>query len=438
MILTATIVLTTPLYAEKVVSLDDAIRIAQQNDPWLYSNRLQQQAVEERSVAAGTLPDPKLSVGMLNLPSDTWRFDQEGMTQFKVGVSQMFPRGDSLEIKQQQLQINATKFPLLREDRKAKVAKLISEIWLDAFLAQETISLINNDWALFEQMVDVAEASYSNVLGRTRQQDVIRAQLEITQLQHRLTLEQQKFDVAIAKLNEWLHIFQNDAIDNGFDFDLLGQSFSVSPHLPHIELLQESRLKDEIPSRSVIAMWIANHPALMAIERKKQVSQKAIELARQKYSTQWGVNASYSYRDDMPSGVDRSDLFSIGVTFDLPLFTENRQDREVSASIAEADVVRTEKFLMMRQMISATEKEIKNLKRLEQRQKIYQDLLLKQSANQAEASLTAYTNDDGDFAEVVRARIAELNAKIAALNIAVNKTKSVISLNYLLTKHNSH
>ena len=65
-------------------------------------------------------------------------------------------------------------------------------------------------------------------------------------------------------------------------------------------------------------------------------------------------------------------------------------------------------------------------------------LSLKQSANQAEASLTAYTNDDGDFAEVVRARIAELNAKIAALNIAVNKTKSVISLNYLLTKHNSH
>jgi hypothetical protein len=61
------------------------------------------------------LPDPKVSLGIMNLPTDTWDLDQEGMTQLKVGVSQMFPRGDSLEIKKDQLQIESTKFPLLRE-----------------------------------------------------------------------------------------------------------------------------------------------------------------------------------------------------------------------------------------------------------------------------------------------------------------------------------
>ena len=35
--------------------------------------------------------------------------------------------------------------------------------------------------SLFEQMAEVAKASYSNVVGKTRQQDVIRAQLEIVQ-----------------------------------------------------------------------------------------------------------------------------------------------------------------------------------------------------------------------------------------------------------------
>jgi hypothetical protein len=52
---------------------------------------------------------------------------------------------------------------------------------------------------------------------------------------------------------------------------------------------------------------------------------------------------------------------------------------------------------------------------------------------QAAASLTAYTNDDGDFAEVVRARIAELNAKIDALNIDVDRQKTIIQINYYLT-----
>ena len=55
---------------------------------------------------------------------------------------------------------------------------------------------------------------------------------------------------------------------------------------------------------------------------------------------------------------------------------------------------------------------------------------------QAEASLTAYTNDDGDFAEVVRSRIAELNAQIDALNIAVDRQKTISQLNYFFTNSN--
>ncbi|NNJ72355.1 MAG: TolC family protein [Enterobacterales bacterium] len=437
LLLITSVLVSYTVSAQKVISLEEAIYLAKQNDPWLQSNRLEQQAIEDRSIAAGTLPDPKLSLGVVNLPSDTWQFDQEGMTQFKVGVSQMFPRGDSLEIKQQQLKIAANKYPLLREDRKAKVTKLISEIWLDAFLAQHTINLIKKDWDLFEQIADVAEANYSNTVGKTRQQDVIRAQLEITQLEDRLTVEQLKLDTSIARLNEWLHIFENDYLDSSYDFDKLEQSFFVSDQLPVISLIHEKLLQQDKLSRNELAHRLVSHPAIMAVEVKKQVSKKAVELARQKYSTQWGVNASYSYRDDMPTGDDRADLFSIGITFDLPLFTDNRQDKEVSASIAQAEAIRTEKFLMTRQMISAIEKEIKEINRLNQRQQIYQELLLKQSNNQAIASLSAYTNDDGDFAEVVRARIAELNAKIVALKITVDKTKSIARLNYLLIQHQS-
>lgn len=50
--------------------------------------------------------------------------------------------------------------------------------------------------------------------------------------------------------------------------------------------------------------------------------------------------------------------------------------------------------------------------------------------DQAEASLNAYTNDDGDFAEVVRARIAELNANIDYLSINIDRLKTIAELNY--------
>ncbi|WP_425456705.1 TolC family protein [Catenovulum sediminis] len=421
----------------KIISLEQAISIAQENDPWLHGSRLQQQAVENLTVASGALPDPKITIGMMNLPTDSWDFGQEGMTQFKVGVSQVFPRGDSLEIKQSQLKLASTKFPLLRADRQAKLKSKVSELWLDAYLAQTTIELIENNWALFEQMAEMATASYANAIGKTRQQDVIRAQLEIVQLEDRLSVEKQKFDIAIARLNEWLHIFDERDLNRGFNFDLQPLEFKVSKALPALRIKHPTLLDASRYSRRDLAKELANHPALRVIDVKQKVSEKGIALAKQEYKPQWSVNASYGYRDNVSSAgsgfaQSRADLFSVGVTFDLPLFTENRQDKQLAAAVAESEAVKTEKLLLIKQMMSVVEKELRQLKRLTQRQSIYQQQLLKQTHEQAEAALTAYTNDDGDFSEVVSARIAELNTRISALQIDVEALKTVARINYFL------
>ena len=111
------------------------------------------------------------------------------------------------------------------------------------------------------------------------------------------------------------------------------------------------------------------------------------------------------------NGKDRADFVSLGVSFDLPYFTKNRQDKEVQASVSQAEAVKTKKWSLVRKMIAGFEKTRTQLKRLNERQLLYQDQFLPQMSEQAEASLTAYTNDESDFAEVVRARIAELNAQ---------------------------
>jgi outer membrane protein TolC len=286
--------------AKEVVTLEQAIHLAQQNDPWLHGSELKQKALLHRSVAASTLPDPKVSISMMNLPTDSWDFGQEGMTQFKVGVSQMLARGDSLAIKEKQLQIEASKFPLQRANRKAKLEAMVSQLWLDAYLAQQTIMLIESDRALFEQMAEVAKASYSNAVGKTRQQDVIRAQLEIVQLEDRLTAQKQTLEGTIARLNEWLHVYDGSDIERGFDFDAHATGFKVAEDLPTIKLDKPELLKASSYSRNQLARAFEKHPAILAIDTKRKVSEKAIDLAKQQYKPQWGVNASYAYRDDMP------------------------------------------------------------------------------------------------------------------------------------------
>ena len=173
---------------------------------------------------------------------------------------------------------------------------------------------------------------------------------------------------------------------------------------------------------------------MAALDQKIEASKTAIELARQKYKPEWGINASYGYRDDDPQGNDRSDFLSVGIGIDLPLFTGNRQDKQVESAQSQAAAIKTEKWLLIRKMIADFEKSRTQLSRLNERHKLYNEELLPQMREQAEASLTAYMNDDGDFAEAVRARIAELNALIDSYAIDVTRQETIVRLNYFFMK----
>jgi len=422
--------LTLPLMVEQ------AVTVAQANDPWLIGNKHSQEAIESMSVAAGTLPDPKMSLGLANIAADSFDFNQEGMTQFKMGVSQMFPRGDSLAIKQKQLKLQASQFPYLREDRKAKVAVIVAKLWFDAYKAQESIALIESDRALFEQLADVAQASYSSAFGKTRQQDIVRAQLELTRLDDRLTMLKQKQEMSLQRLSEWLSQHPSDNLSQRIVSAAINPSgFALSRNLPNIAMIEQVLYIAKLePNPQELYNSFSLHPAVSALEQKIKTSKSEVDLAKQKYKPEWGVSAGYGFRNDAPMGTDRPDLFSIGVSFDIPLFTSNRQDKQVQSAISKNAAVKTEKWLLVRKFIASFEASRAQLLRLNERQKLYQERLLPQMHDQAEASLTAYTNDDGDFAEVVRSRIAELNAAIDALSISVERQKSIVQLNYYFTK----
>ncbi|NQZ07864.1 MAG: TolC family protein [Algicola sp.] len=411
MALLAITTLSSPVLAQEQLTLEMAIKAAHKYDPWLVGNRHTQQAIEAMSVAAGTMDDPRVSIGMVNLATDSFDFSQEPMTQLKVGVSQMLPRGDSLAIKQNQLSLTASQHPLLRQDRRAKVAVEVAKLWLDAYKAQQSIVLIEQSRVLFEQLADVAQASYSTAIGKTRQQDIVRAELELTRLEDRLAMLKHHLVMSSKKLSQWLG-----------EMPVL-QSLSLPKQLPNV---QES------------AGELANHPALKALEQKIKASSSGITLAKQKYKPQWGLNASYGYRDNAPMGGSRADLFSVGVSFDIPIFTDNRQDKEVQSAISSTEAVKSDKLHLLRQLTALMQTTKAHLHRLHERHTLYNDRLLPQIHEQAEASLTAYTNDEGNFTDVVRGRIAELDGQIEALGIDVDTQKTLIQLNYFFITSGDH
>lgn len=414
------------LNANYVVSapftLDEAVLQAQSQDPWVLGSFKRQESLEAQSIESGALPDPSVSVGIANLPIDSFDFAQEPMTQFKVGVSQRFPRGKTLSLQKEKLEKLSQMQPFARQDRNAQVAVTVSQLWLDVYRYSATIELINKDRSLFEYLVDVTKSSYTTASGKTRQQDLVRALLELTRLDDRLTALHQQKDVHLAKLGEWLpdpsiHVPDADHV----------RSF--------IELIRPEIIGNTNPTlkRDGLGEMLSAHPKIKQIDQKIRAFNSNIKLAKQSYKPQWGLNASYGYRDQTPTGEDRSDFFSVGVTFDVPLFTANRQDKKVQSATAEQEFVKTQRALMLRQLKSGFERAEAQYRRLIERKSLFDTRLLREIAEQSEASLSAYTQDDGDFAEVVRARIAELNARIEALNIDIDLQKTIAQVNYFHT-----
>ncbi|MDG1726197.1 MAG: TolC family protein [Emcibacteraceae bacterium] len=418
-----------PVSAQETTNLlfiEQAVKTAQENDPWIEGNQHMQDATTSMSVAAGSLPDPQVSLSLANLPTDSFSFSEEGMAQVRLGVTQMFPQGKSLSIQRKQLELQSQAFPHQRADRYAKVAVTVSHLWLDAYKAQKSIALIEENRSLFEQLTEIAMSSYSSAMGKTRQQDIIRAQLELTRLNDRVTMLGQTKDSFVEKLSEWLNV-QTE----------ISSQFEIADSLPNQIIDHPQFVNDDMIVREEeLYEALSDHPMMNALEQNIEATAAGVDLAKQKYKPSWGLNAAYGRRSADPFGNGRSDVLTVGVSLSVPLFTANRQDKEYSAAVSRREAIRTEKWQLLRKLKAGFETSKAQLMRLDERKTLFENELLPQMSEQAEASLTAYTNDDGDFAEVVRARIAELNARIDALNIDVERQKTIIQLNYYFTTNN--
>lgn len=418
--------------AEKEVpvelSLQSAINIAQERDEWLIKSKLTQRSFEELSQHANTLPDPTFTFGILNLPTDSFNIRQEPITQLKVGAAQLFPKGDTLALRQKKLEATANEQVYLRKDRLNALALQTTQLWLDTYEASASYHLVEETRPLFNKLSEIVSASYATSAGNTKQQDIIRAELELMRLKDRLVQLKSIERAAQATLLKFLlpsQAQQSDSLD--VRHLVLPKTLpAIEPsELTAIQILEKSTVESLYPR-------ISQHPLLSRIDKRISGASLETEIAEQAYKPQYGLNASYAYRLDDMSGNNRADLFSVGLSISMPLFSGEKVDADVRSSRFKTESIRTEKRLVARELIAELYQAYETYKGALERSEIYQNQILPQMSQQVDAAINAYTADTGDFAEVVRAKIAELDAKIILLNIEVSRRRALAQMHYIL------
>ena len=414
-----------PLVASaEVLSLQQAVEKAVSQDDWLISSQQKENAIRALSQGMTALPDPKINVGLLNMPTDSFDFNQEAMTQFNVSVSQMFPAGDTLRLTGEKYAVQGDQMPLMRDNRRAMLAMEVSNLWLTAYSYEESIKLVKQNRILFEQLHEVVESSYSSAYGRAKQQDLVRSELELIKLDHRLTQLSQAKENALKKLSQYIlpTMADQNTADQDITLKTTGEPIMVTPS----NILSSNSL--------ALAARLSLHPLVRIVDVQSNTAQIDKAIAEQKYKPEWGVTLGYGYRGDDLSGKDRADLASIAVSVSVPIFSSSRQDAQVKAASLQVESFLSEKQLVLNEFMAKYRVLTSDITLLDQRIRLYQTKLLPSYRESAQAMLNAYTSNDGVFSDVVQARIATLNAHIELLNIRIERFKRLAELNYVMAQ----
>ena len=385
------------------LTLAAAEDLAIEQEPGRDAMLAQAEAFDEESVAVGQLPELKLRVGIANFPIQSGGFTTEGMTQAQLGLHMEFPPGGVLDASSRQFESLAVEMREKADGRNRDVLTAVRRVWLDTYYWQRTQAIVDELRPFFADLATVTRSLYS--VGRKNQQDLLRAELELSRLDDRLIDISNQHSMAIAALSEWV-----------------GRDASR----PIAEKLPEWR---SIPSLPSMQSKLLRHPSLMAANARIDAKEARIDVAEEDHKSGWAWDLGYGYRDGyLPNGTARSDFVSLSVTVDLPFFRDERQGRRLAAAFSERRAAEASKEELLRRLNSRLEAEYARWTELSRRIDLYEEQILTQAGANAQASLVAYQSDAADFSNVMRAYIDDLNARVDHTRLQVERAKSFATL----------
>ena len=389
--------IAVPALAQTPLTLADAEARAIEHAPSLMRMRAAVDAASARTTAADRLPDPQLLFGAINVPTDSYRLNQEDMTMTMVGVRQAFPPWGSLDSRaqraageqaQEQARLDIERRGLLREVRQA---------WLELYYTEGAQRLLESARELARRDLAAAEAR------RRAAQDTLRAvyqaRQQIARLDERLLMLRAQSEQARARLARWIGAAARDPLPDAL------------PALPAARAFDP----DLTPE------WRAAQAGL-------DVAHAEVNMARAEYKPGVMLDLQYGFRRPMPDGTERPDMVTAMVTLDLPLFRAKRQDRRLAESESMESAARYASDDKRRELQAMDQSLRAERDALVERVRVYEQELLPSLRNEAQDASAGFARE---LTERRAARMKEIDAQLELLRLRVDLVKTQTELLYL-------
>ncbi len=359
-------------------TLRELIQEALENNPKLEAAFQRALSAEKNIPQAGALPDPQITFGLSNLPVNSFSLDQEPMTGKVIGVMQMFPFPGKLSLATDIAEYEAAAIKYQQEEIRNQVIQMVKQAYFDLYAIDRAFETTEKNKALMDQFVRVAETKYAT--GSGLQQDVLRAQVEVSKLEDDLIMWQQKRLSLVARLNALL----NRPVDALVD-----------------KTLPELMLPDGAITIFPVEKIEQNRPLLKAWNESIKKAETAVKLAERDIWPNFTVGASYRQRNDLADGRQMTDFFSATVSLNIPLYFKRKQKAKVAEKELSANATASEYENVKINVLSEIESILAELERNRKRVELYKGGILLQAQQSLESAHAGYRVGKVDFLTLI-------------------------------------
>lgn len=362
--------------AGEPLSLGEAQRIAVERDAGRQAFESESAAMRDMAVSAGELPDPEARLGAVNVPVDSFALDAEDMTMLEVGLMQRFPAGRTRELSRARFESDALGADAESVERSRRVRFEVEKAWRQLDYLDQSLALLADQARWIAALVGGAEAGYA--AGEGESLELLDARLMALEVEEmRLEAERER-DVMRSELARWLG---DDA--------------------------RRARLTAPFPARSLepiesLLPRIERNPMLESLTHMRDAAMRQADIAGEMYKPSFGFEVSYGFRQgqDM-GGAQRPDMLTAMFTFDLPLFTRDRQDREAGAARSRARAADARRTDAARELEAMLRSAHSRATRLQDVGSLYEKQLERIAGVSVDAALAAYRSSEGSLEDVV-------------------------------------
>jgi outer membrane protein TolC len=381
--------IASPASAQSPLTLAEALRIAETRAPSISALDAASRASRELAVSAGQLPDPVLRAGIDNLPingPDAFSLDRDFMTMRRIGLMQEYVSSAKRNARQQREELEVRRWSAEADMSRAEIRTEVATSWYDRLYARRVEELqqgLKDEIAMQRRATQPQVAS-----GKVSAADVLMIDALLVQAEDRVIAGRRQQQIATARLARWL-----------------GDDALRPP-------VGDAGLPDDRDVKALPEHDIQNIPQLRALARQLDAASADVRVAEENRNPNWSWEVAYQQR-----GPAYSNMISVGVSIPLPISRAERQDREVGARLAQRDQARDQLEDARRR--HATELNTMRLEweGLRERQRQLEAALLPVVRQRIEVLMAAYGSGQQTLAAVLEARRAEVDARVAILDL---------------------